>query len=142
MGDLIISNQVKLSESEIQITAVRAQGPGGQHVNKASTAVQLRFDIEASSLPDYYKKRLAGLSDSRIGRDGVVVIKAQRFRSQLQNREDALDRLQQLLQSVKSVPRKRVPTRPPRQANRKRLEHKSKRGRLKRLRRNPLVAED
>ena len=97
---LKISNQVSIPLAEVDIQAIRAQGAGGQNVNKVSSAIHLRFDIDASSLPDIYKERLKQLSDQRISGDGVIVIKAQRFRSQDKNREDALDRLRELVKAV------------------------------------------
>ena len=131
---LIISNNVAIPEHEIELSAVRAQGPGGQKVNKSSSAIHLRFDISNSSLPEYYKKRLLALNDLRITKNGLIVIKAQQFRSQQQNREAALLRLQSLVQSVKSPPRKRIPTRPSKTVHQKRLDHKARRGQIKRLR--------
>jgi ribosome-associated protein len=119
---------------------VRASGAGGQNVNKVSSAVHLRFDIAASSLPEAVKARLLALTDQRITRDGVVVIKAQQHRSQEMNREAALRRLNQLVQSVAAPPRARRPTRPTRAAKRKRLEGKLRRGHIKALRRR--VTED
>jgi ribosome-associated protein len=133
---LKISSHVALPIDEIELQAIRAQGAGGQHVNKVSAAIHLRFDIPASSLPDLYKERLLALKDQRISSDGVVVIKAQRFRSQEQNREDALQRLQSLIAGV-AVPRKpRKPTRPTRSSRKKRLENKRKQGQLKQSRRS------
>ena len=134
-ADLEISTRVRIPLSEIEIKAVRAQGPGGQHVNKASTAIQLRFDIKSSSLPDFYKSRLLRRADRRISTDGVVVIKAQGHRSQDQNREAALERLRLLVQGVGHVRKKRVPTRPTRQARQRRLDGKTKRARTKAMRR-------
>ncbi|WP_455244014.1 alternative ribosome rescue aminoacyl-tRNA hydrolase ArfB [Petrachloros mirabilis] len=132
---LHISNNVRIPDSEIEIHAMRSQGAGGQHVNKVSSAIHLRFDIKASSLPQFYKDELLRLKDSRISEDGVVTIKAQQYRSQEQNREDALNRLRTLILGV-AVPRKvRKPTKPTKNAKQRRLENKKRQSRLKALRR-------
>jgi ribosome-associated protein len=128
---LKISSHVSLPENEIEISAVRARGPGGQNVNKVASAVHLRFDIRASSLPDYYKSRLLKLEDRRITRDGVIIIKAQRYRSQEKNREDALQRLRELIKKAAANRRQRIPTRPPKSADTRRLAEKTRRSKLK-----------
>ena len=123
-----------IPESEVEITAVRSQGAGGQNVNKVSSAIHLRFDIRASSLPDGIKERLLAQNDQRITRDGVVVIKAQGTRSQEQNREDAMQRLQAMVEAVATPQRVRRATRPTRSSQKKRLEGKANRGQVKQLR--------
>ena len=134
MAMLKISNTVTLDENEIEISAIRAQGSGGQKVNKVSAAIHLRFDISASSLPEFYKERLFLHKDKRITKDGTIVIKSQQHRSQEQNRDEALERLVELIKSMNVVQKKRVPTKPTKGSVNRRLDSKKKQSSKKRLR--------
>lgn len=131
---LRISKRITIPANEIEFSAIRAQGPGGQNVNKVSSAIHLRFDTLASSLPEFYKRRLLKIKDQRLSKEGVIVIKAQQYRSQEKNREEALARLGELIRSVTVTRKKRIKTKPTRGSQVKRLDSKNKHGRLKVLR--------
>jgi ribosome-associated protein len=131
---LKISNNVTVPIEEVEVSAIRAQGAGGQNVNKVSSAVHLRFDVQSSSLPDYYKQKLLSMNDRRLSKDGVIIIKAQRFRTQEKNREDVLNRLAELIKSSGVVKKRRRPTKPTKASQKRRLDDKGKRGQTKSLR--------
>ncbi|MEN2751323.1 alternative ribosome rescue aminoacyl-tRNA hydrolase ArfB [Psychrobacter sp. FBL11] len=131
---IFISNNISLSDSEVEISAIRAQGAGGQNVNKVSSAIHLRFDINASSLNDTQKQRLLDSKDSRVTKEGVFVLKAQQFRTQERNKIDAFERLKAFIVQSTQVAKARRPTKPSMNAKRKRVDQKTQRGKTKALR--------
>lgn len=133
---LRITPHLSIHDDEIELTAIRAQGAGGQNVNKVSSAIHLRFDINASSLPDFFKQRLLLRQDQRINKDGVIIIKAQQYRTQEKNRADALVRLSSIIKNATTLQKTRRATKPSKDAKKKRMDSKSQRGKLKQLRRN------
>lgn len=133
---LEISSNITIPESELLFQAIRAQGSGGQKVNKTSSAIHLRFDIKNSTLPDFYKERLLNFKDSRITNDGVVVIKAQQYRTLEKNKQDALERLRELIKNATVITRSRRATKPSRNSQKRRMDSKTKHSNLKKLRKN------
>lgn len=133
-NSLAIHSGLSIAANEISLSAIRSQGAGGQNVNKVASAIHLRFDIAASSLPDNYKQRLLNCSDKRLTKEGVLIIKAQRYRTQEKNRADALERLQDFIRQAGAIKKRRVPTKASKASKKRRLESKTRRGRTKKLR--------
>jgi ribosome-associated protein len=135
---LVVSDTILIPDEEVEMSAIRAQGAGGQNVNKVSSAIHLRFDIRASTLPEFCKENLLSIKDQRITQDGVVIIKAQNFRTQEKNKEDALARLVQLIQTAIKPTKVRRPTKPTRASKQRRVDRKTHRGKIKSLRGKPI----
>jgi len=131
---LTITPHILIPDNEIMLSAIRSQGAGGQNVNKVSSAIHLRFDIQASSLPVFYKQRLLALKDKRISKEGIIIIKAQKFRTQEKNRDDALERLKTLIKTAGIQKKTRRPTKPSKNSQKKRMDTKTQRGKTKSLR--------
>ncbi|MFL0804666.1 MAG: aminoacyl-tRNA hydrolase [Agarilytica sp.] len=131
---LAVSNHISIPDEELEFSAIRAQGAGGQNVNKVSSAIHLRFDIKASSLPEFYKESLLSVRDQRISKEGVIVIKAQTHRTQEKNRQEACERLLEMIRSAANQPKKRRATKPTKSSQRKRMDKKVQKGKTKSLR--------